>query len=244
MSVLPLEPFTRAEDRDPDSQTQKVARAVYEHIRASKLKAGDTLPSEGAFAEELGVSRGIVREAIRALTAVSIVDVGNGRRARVGAVDQQVFAILIDHAIRTEQVSVQQVWDLRRSIELRTAALAAMRRTDEEAAVITQHAAGMRAAYPDIAEITRHDFAFHRTIAQATRNPLYELIIAAFGVVIEETGPVGWHSRPDESERVAVFDMHDAIAAAIRQRDPTRAEQAMADHFDLSVKALVNAGVR
>ncbi len=244
MNVLAIEPFSRpGEQRDPESQTQKVARAVYEHIRAHRLKAGDTLPSEGALSESLGVSRGIVREAIRALAACSIVDVGTGRRARVGAVDERVFATLIDHAVRTEQIGVQQIWDLRRAIELRTAALAAMRRTDEEATIIGDHARDMRAAYPDIEAITCHDFGFHRAIARATRNPMYGLIISAFGVVMEATGPIGWYSRPNE-ERVAVFNLHDAIAAAIRGRNPSAAEKAMADHFDLSVKALVAAGIQ
>ena len=58
-----------------------------------------------------------------------------------------------------------------------------------------------------------------------------------------ETWPIGWVSRLKDGSRVASVACHAAIAEAIRDRDVARAEKAMADHFDSTVKTLMNAGV-
>ena len=99
--------------------------AVNQHIRDEGLRVGDTLPGEGFFAERLGVSRAVMREAYGALAALRLIDVGNGRKPRVGALDGSVIATSLDHAISTAQIRVGDVWDVRRTIELRTAALGA-----------------------------------------------------------------------------------------------------------------------
>jgi GntR family transcriptional repressor for pyruvate dehydrogenase complex len=88
-------------------------RRIRDHIRDHDLKVGDTLPGEGQFAIELGVSRAVMREAFGALAALRLLDVGNGRRARVGAIDGSVMGTSLDHAVSTAQVSVAEVWDVR-----------------------------------------------------------------------------------------------------------------------------------
>lgn len=221
----------------------RAMRAVTDHIRREELKAGDPMPSEAAFAESLSMSRTVVREAFRSLSAVGVIDVGNGRRARVGAIDDSVLSLIVDHAVRTQQISIQQVLDLRRSIELRSASLAAFRRTTQEAEEIVGLARRMRAALGDFPAMADLDIAFHQAIARATRNPMYAIVIGSFRTVMQQTCPIGWFSRPTQAERLAVLDMHDAIADAIRRQDPPGAERAMAEHFDLSIKALVAAGI-
>ena len=62
-------------------------QAVRDHIRDHDLKVGDSLPGEGSFAKDMGVSRAVMREAFGALAALGLIDVANGRRAKVGAVD-------------------------------------------------------------------------------------------------------------------------------------------------------------
>ena len=219
-----------------------IAHAVVNHIRDKGLRVGDTLPSELEFAEAAGVSRTLVRETFGALAALRLIDIGSGRRARVGAVDGSMMAMTLSHAVGTEQVSVPQIWDVRRALEQRTVALAAMQRSDAEAAEIMGHAQAMRRAGDDLDAQVSHDIAFHRAIARASRNPIFELMIAAFGDVMRETCPIGWRSRRTDAERHSVFDLHDAIGQAILDRDPAAAEQAMAQHFAASLLALSNSG--
>ena len=78
---------------------------------------------------QLNVSRTIVREAFRSLSAMRLIDMSAGRRATVAKLDTGAMSMVIEHGITTQQISVQQVYDVRRTIEMRTVALAAMRRT-------------------------------------------------------------------------------------------------------------------
>ena len=212
-------------------------------IRDADLKPGAPLPSEAALSLAFGVSRAIVREALRSLSALTLIDVGAGRRARVGIPDASVLALVVDHAVYTEQVSIQQIYDVRRALEMRTVALAAMRRTKREARDISRLAAAMRADFDEPELVKSHDLAFHALIGAASRNPMFSLIVQSFQEITRKTWSVAWISRRTDAERLDSVAAHEAIAAAIEAQDPRAAEAAMAVHFDASVKALLSAGV-
>lgn len=240
-----LQTATRAEDRAAagDGLLGSVMNAVKTYIRDNGLKVGDELPSEGAFAEQTGTSRTIVREAYRSLAALTLIDIGNGRRARVAAPTAEVLALITDHAVHTNQATIQQIFDVRRTIERRTVALAALRRTDREAAEILALAEAMQRDFDDPQKVMEHDIAFHEAIAAASKNPMFSLIVGSFHVVTRHTWPIGWASRASNETRQESIDGHFAIAQAIANGDPARGEAAMVEHFDLTVKALLAAGV-
>ena len=236
-----------------DSTPQKIAgaegrvevatRAINERIRRDHLRVGAPIPSEADLAAGLGVSRTVVREALRALSALGIVDLGNGRRPRVGAIDKEALGLVLDHAVHTDQATIQQIYDVRRTIEMRTVALAALRRLEAEAEEIAGHAAAMRKNFLRPEQAMERDIAFHAAIAVASRNPLFALIVGSFGVITRQTWRIGWGSRRTDNQRLASIACHERIAAAIRKRDASAAEAEMAAHFDDSVKALLAAGV-
>lgn len=234
-------------DRDDGTgSTTRVSRVIHgirELIRSEDLRIGDTLPSEAAVGEALGVSRVAVREAFRSMAALGVIDVGNGRRARVAAVDHEVFALVIDHAVQTDQVSIQQILDVRRTIEMRTVALAATLRTDREAREIAASAAGMRRDFFDAEAVMEHDIAFHRAIAQASHNPMFAMIVDSFHVVTRQTWRIGWQARRTDEDRLRNVACHEAIAEAIIARDRHAAESLMAGHFDNTVKMLLDSGI-
>ncbi len=221
----------------------RTVRAIHDLIRGEKLQVGQALPSETALALRLGVSRVVVREAFRSLAAVKVIDLGTGRRARVAAPDSSVLALTLDHSVHIDQASVQQVLDVRRTIEMRTVALAALRRTDADAAAIASFARGMSDDFADGERVMGNDIAFHEAIATASKNPVFALIVGAFHVVTRQTWPVGWAARATDDDRRAVVASHVEIASAIAAREPRRAERAMAEHFDNSVAALLAAGI-
>lgn len=221
----------------------RVLAEVHAHLRAENLRPGDPIPSESAFALRLGVSRAVVREAFSSLQALKLIDVGVGRRARIAAPDSSVLALLIDHSVHTDQTTVQQILDVRRTIELRTVALAALRRSDREAEAIAAHAQAMSDSFGDSPRIMEHDIAFHEKIARASKNPLFALMVGAFHVVTRQTWPIGWTMRASDEDRRGNIACHVEIATAIVARDPKRAERAMAEHFDNSVKVLLAAGI-
>lgn len=234
---------SQAELAEDLSLVSRTMRAVNDRIRNDGLKLGQPIPSEASFAMEFGVSRAVVREAFRSLSTLGIIEVGNGRRARVGGIDETVLPLVLDHAVHTDQVSIQQIYDVRRTIEMRTVALAALRRNQAEAAEITRLATAMRSDFKRPLAVMDHDIAFHEAIARASKNPLFALLVSAFKVVTRQTWQIGWSSRPSDSERHESIACHERIARAIMAHDAKDAELAMAEHFDGSVKALLAAGV-
>ncbi|WP_454886891.1 FadR/GntR family transcriptional regulator [Sphingomonas oryzagri] len=227
---------------DGGSLVQRAMDAVKDHIRDQHLRVGDTLPGEGYFASQLGVSRAVMREAFGALGALRLLDVGNGRKAKVGALDGSVMAAALGHGITTAQISVADVWDVRRTIEMRTVVLAAQHRTGDEAAEIVALAEAMAADADDLAAKTRHDIAFHEAIARASRNSLFVQIVSAFGPLMEVAVPAAWGTRVTEEEKTATIARHRAVARAIADGDPVAAVAAMNTHFDAAIDDILKAG--
>jgi DNA-binding FadR family transcriptional regulator len=234
---------TKVASRLTGGLVEHVVEALQAHIRAEGLEPGDPLPSETAFASELNVSRAVVREAFRSLAALRLIDIGNGRRARVSAMDKSVLAVVLDHVVQTNQITVQQILDVRRTVELRTVTLAALRRSERESAEIAAHADRMRADFHDANRVMEHDIAFHEAIAAASRNPMFGLIVGSFHVVTRQTWPIGWTARATDADRLDNVALHESIARAISDRDPRAAEARMAEHFDNTVRILLAAGI-
>jgi GntR family transcriptional repressor for pyruvate dehydrogenase complex len=221
----------------------QVIAALHEHIRSNGLVPGDPLPSEGGLAAQLGVSRPVVREAFSSMAALKLIHIGNGRRARVSGLDRRVLAQVLDHAVVTDQITVQQILDVRRTVEMRTVELAALRRTNAEAAEITALAAAMRADVGVSERVMEHDIAFHEAIARTSKNPMFALVVDSFNFVTRQTWPVGWAARKSPDEHLKAIACHEAIAQAIADRAPRVAVARMAEHFDDTAKMLLAGGI-
>ena len=218
--------------------------AITRHMRENDLMPGERLPSEATLSKELNVSRTVVREAFRSLAAMRIIDLSVGKRATVAPLDYGAMSLIIEHGVHTDQISIQQIYDVRRTIETRIVSLAAIRRSEVEAQAIQElaHAMG-EAARDDLGRLMELDLAFHLALARACRNPVFALIMGAFQGVTRQTWPIGWRSRATEAARQRMLSTHAEIAGAIAAGDPPRAAEAMGRHFDESVRALLDAGV-
>ena len=221
------------------SLVTKSMDAVKAHIRESGMRVGDTLPGEGYFADKMGVSRAVMREAFGALAALRLIDVANGRRAKVGALDGSVIADSLEHALSTAQIKVADVWDVRRTIEMRTAALAARNATPLQAARIVALAEAMGQDDQPHEETTEDDIDFHLAIAEASGNALFSQIVASFVPLMRVAVPQAWKTRQTEDEKRDILDRHRRLAAAIANRDPAEAERWMGTHFDEAIGALL-----
>ncbi len=221
------------------SLVSRAMEAVKLHIREAGMRVGDTLPGEGYFAEKLGVSRAVMREAFGGLAALRLIDVANGRRAKVGALDGSVMAASLDHALSTSQIKVTDVWDVRRTIEMRTAALAARNATPVQAARIVALAEAMGKDEQPHEETTEDDIEFHLAIAEASGNALFNQIVVSFVPLMRIAVPRAWSTRRTEEERRDILARHKRLAWAIANHDPAEAESCMAAHFDDSIGALL-----
>lgn len=230
------------EARRRGSLSDSVTEALLSQILGERLEPGSALPSENQLSERLGISRGIVREAVRGLVSLGIVETGNGRLPRVRRVDGDVLALITEVAVRTEQVTIQQTLDARRAIETRTAELAALHRTEREARDIAERALALAAARGDLGAMTRADIDFHVAVAGASRNPFLRLQVEGFRLVTERTGPVGWRCRRNEAQVTRQIEVHGEIGEAIARGDAPGAAEAMSRHFTDTIAALAQAG--
>ncbi|MDK1373671.1 MULTISPECIES: FadR/GntR family transcriptional regulator [unclassified Sinorhizobium] len=212
-------------------------------IRKNQLKPGDRLPSEAALTESLNVSRTVVREALRSLAAMRLIDLGAGKRPTVAELDDSSIAMTFRHGLFTDQIDIRQIYDARRTIEGRTATLAALLRTEKEADEMLGFARAMQNRLDQPAVVMENDLALHLAIARASKNPVFALMIGAFQGVIVESWPIGWRARATDDEREAMNRLHLDLAEAIAASDPQAASTIMDRHFDQSLRALARAGL-
>jgi DNA-binding FadR family transcriptional regulator len=212
--------------------SDRVVRYLIDYTRKHRLKSGEEVPSEGTLSNELKVSRGVVREAYRSLKTAGILDISNGRSPRVGRLSNQAFSQFLNHALHTEQASTADVLDVRRSIEVRAAELAAQHRTDEQAVQLQHEAETMRASVKQRRRFINADMRFHEVLGRATGNPLFSLIGNALRESLDVTIRAGFDSRRTAAQLNRVAQIHLDLAAAIAARSATRARRVMQTHFD------------
>lgn len=200
-------------------------------ITAGELAPGQLLPSERALAEEHGLSRSMVREALRTLAARRLIDVqpGRGSRVRQATVRDAVERLIeiFDHT----HVTPRHLIEARTMIEATAAALAAERASATQVRAIRL---AERSCYqaPLLLDRVRWDLTFHRAIARAAGNPLVETMFRAIQPYIVE---LLFRSLTDREVAAQGLAYHERIAAAIAARDPDTAAAQMAEHLTIGL---------
>jgi GntR family transcriptional repressor for pyruvate dehydrogenase complex len=219
--------FIRALERDA-TLADRVAEQLLEVIERAGLKAGDPLPSERELGDSFGVSRTVVREAVRALIAQGVVEARPGARARVAAVHPSFPArSLLLYMRSNDVVDYEKVHEIRALLETAAAGLAAERAGADDLVALAEICEQMEAA-TDLEEAAAYDVDFHRLIAAATGNELFPILHDAIGEALIEVRRGNLrHGGRDEAR-----ESHRAILATIEQRDRAGAEQAMRRHLD------------
>lgn len=224
-----------------DSLTFRVTDFIFEYIRDNELSTGESLPSELRTSTELSISRGIVREAFRSLEVAGVIEKGNGRSPKVGMLNSSFLTHLMVHAISTKQISVKQVLELRSSVEVLAAELAARRRTRSDIQRLRAAVEGMKQSVNKPATFVQYDLDFHDLINRACGNPLIEVICEAMHESMQESMRVGLLKRKGGGDVTKVVESHEAIADAIEQGQASQAGILMKKHFEDAQTALARA---
>lgn len=235
-AVIPLLP-------KKNTLSAQVTRYLLDLIARERLQAGDPAPSEVKIGRDLNVSRGIVREAYRALATLGILEIESGKRPRVQGLNSSVLTQIVEFALRTAHVDALQVLQLRRAVEVEAARLAAEHGTEAQFERLRQCVTDLRAAGADHERLIAADVALHTTLAEATGNPLFLLMLGGLRGPLEDSMALGLKSRRTREEVLQMPEMHEAVVRSVCARNPEGAAQAMAHHFDLSVAAILTAGV-
>jgi DNA-binding FadR family transcriptional regulator len=217
---------------------EQVASHLREHIARNQLRPGDSLPGETELSNELGVSRGIVREASRLLVAAGLINVASGRRPRVQPLHDRVIKGFFDHALATEQATTLQVLEMRQALEVAAAGHAAQRRHPDDIARLGAIVQALREHVEDIPRFVDHDMRFHIALADATGNPFFKLFLSSIGEIMAKSMKIGLISRRSQQEIDISLEAHEEIFERVRAGEPEAAERAMRRHFTDAVEAI------
>jgi GntR family transcriptional regulator, transcriptional repressor for pyruvate dehydrogenase complex len=211
------------------SVSLQAAEAIKALIIAGELGSGDALPPERNLAVTLGISRPSVREAIRVLTAMNVVEPRHGGGTYVTSLDPRLLVRPISFLLRIEPRTFLHLFEVRQVLEVAAARLAAPKMTDQlvdELQELVDEAAG---ALRRPARYSELDFDLHRKIVESTGNPIYlSLYESIADLLLESRG----RTARTPAVRLRAHDDHLAIVAALRGRDPDGAARAMHDHLE------------
>ncbi|RFU49449.1 FadR/GntR family transcriptional regulator [Paraburkholderia sp. DHOC27] len=220
-----------------------VAQQLLKQIDKGAFARGAKLPTEAVLAEQFGVSRTVIREAISRLKNEGVVEPRQGSGVFIAG-HGTIRPLRIDYAEAVEAGSVLQILALRRAIEAEVASEAAMHRSDADMLSIETALAEIDAAAAAGEDGVAEDVAFHRAIAAATGNPYFLKTLTFLNQYLEAGTMITRRNealREDFSRQVR--EEHAAIAAAIRARDPMAARNAACTHMYNAARRLSEAGI-
>jgi GntR family transcriptional repressor for pyruvate dehydrogenase complex len=214
---------------------QEIAQRILRLLQDGDLQAGEKLPPERELASLLGVGRPSLREALRALQLMNVVEVRPGEGTYVSSLRAEQLAEPLRLLLLLQDVTYLEVLEARRSIEPAIAALAAQRISEDELDQLNSCLSRARECVDDPAGFLNADLELHSIIVEASRNPLLIGIMAS----ISSLGPATRQRTayiPGVREKVLVD--HGQIVDAIRQRDPEASRKAIEDHISHIEEAL------
>src|SRR5687768_7079590 len=214
---------------------QEIVRQVKSMIAEGRLKSGDQLPPERDLAEKFVVSRTSVREALRALESLGLVEIRPGEGTFVREVSIETLIEPLALIMVSQREAIGELFEARRLLEPTIAALAAARATPEEIhemeRILEQQAKEVATGKTGLAE----DAAFHAAIGTAAHNRAITRIAHAVMDLLTQSREESLNTpgRPTRSH-----EDHRRVLAAIAARDAEAARQAMLEHLS-AVEALV-----
>lgn len=208
---------------------EQILQQIEDAILKGTLKPGDQLPAERELAQQFGVSRTAVREAVKALREKGLVEAYSGRGTFVTNGTSQAVRQSLDLMLKTAQPGGSaHLAEVRAVLEPEIAALAAIRAKHEDIATMREAVELMDRSLADGDAFIEADLDFHLSLAEAAANPLILSLIDSIVGLLRE-------------QRMRVFNVtggpqrgqfhHKRILAAVEQRDSARAREAMRAHL-------------
>ncbi len=246
-----LETVTKRQEHPATSVSRKefrrvlktrVSEGIIEQVRdlitSGRLKTGDRLPAEREFAQTLSVSRSAVREAIRALESLGILE------ARAG---EGTFVVTPPEGQQRDPItaSLSQAWgtqrnlfEVRKVLEPGVAALAARRATREQIEKMRAVLDDQKAKVQARESYMKEDAAFHYLVAEASGNEILLRVADSLMELLRESRDTSWKigARPIRS-----LKQHQVILNAIEARKPLVAERRMREHIRAIERAVFSS---
>lgn len=217
---------------EPRTVRESVVDTILERIRVGELAPGTLLPPERELAVRFGVSRSTLREAIRVLDFVGVVEVRTRMGTYVADGALSKGRELRAHAALLGDVSPLDVMVARRSLEPTSARYAAINRHTRDVDALKMSLAKQRRLVASGGDTEVINRSFHLTVAIASRNPVLQMLFEKIAAVMDQRMWTELKRQARAKRQELYFEQHRAIADAIAAEDSSGATAAMLAHLD------------
>lgn len=212
-----------------DRLVDRVVSEIQTAILTNRLSPGTKLPPEREFAEQMGVSRTVLRESVRILVARGLLETKHGIGTLVREVSNDQVVASLSMLLQTKGISLDDLHRVRSILETEIAGLAALQATPDAVANLSQIVEKMSQNQDDPETVVLLDAEFHRALALTANNPLLVVLLDSFRDLIQEVRLLV-HKHPDLLE--TVMPDHSRILECVVAKDPDGARQVMREHLD------------
>ncbi|MEU9064344.1 FadR/GntR family transcriptional regulator [Streptomyces sp. NPDC048430] len=211
------------------SLTDKAIDRIRDLIQTGALRPGDKLPPEQQLAVDLGLSRNLMREAVKALVVARVLEIRRGDGTYVTSLEPEVLLGGVGSAVELLRGDTMlELTEVRRLFEPVATGLAASRITASELGEVERQLDAMRAARDDVERLLEHDAAFHRAVVSATGNSTLAALLD--GISSRTLRARVWRGMVDDNAADPTVAEHEAIYHALAAGDATLAQAAALLH--------------
>lgn len=217
--------------------SEAIARALLDRIFSGQLKPGSRMPSERELADAFGTGRGPVREALKSLGLLGLLEVRQGDGTYLREAHAEVLPRVIEWGLLVGEQRTFDLVEARQLIEVDIAPLAARRRDAADLRAIRAQLRAMeRAKTPEA--FVEADVGFHLKVAAASHNTILSNLLSGIQALLKV-----WIGRVIEAagDTRASYEPHVPIYEAIERQDPDRAAAAMQEHMEEAAERLRRA---
>lgn len=226
------------------SLATEVAERLSSGIISGEHAENSLLPTEKELCERLGVSRTVVREAIKLLESRGLVRIERGRGTLVCEASHRSVTESMRVLIQRKTALLEHLIEVRLVVEVAMASLAAARRTDSNLAILERCLRVMREHPAQPEGYVDADVEFHNEIARATGNPVFPIVLGPIADLLHDSRVASFSGAKMVKLRA---EQHQKIFEAIRRGDGDAAADAMREHLGDTMKDLCRrrqAGLR
>jgi GntR family transcriptional regulator, transcriptional repressor for pyruvate dehydrogenase complex len=218
-----------------ETPVAEITRKLLDYLLSGELEPGSKIPSERQLAEALAVGRSSVREAIKSLSLLGLLDVRQGDGTYLSRSGSDLLPRVIEWGLLLGEPRILDLVEARSEIEIVVAGMAAERASEDDVAEIRRHLDAMGAAGDDVAAYVEADIAFHLAVARASGNETFAGLITSLRSLLGV-----WAARVLEhaGETETSLPVHSPILDAIERHDRGAAREAMAAHMERANRRL------
>lgn len=221
--------------------TDEAILRIKEMLLSGQLRPGDRLPPEKELSEELGLSRSSLREAVKALALIRVLDVRRGDGTYVTSLEPRLLLEAMSFVVDLHQDdSVLGIFEVRRILEPAAVAMATRRATPEDVAKLKDMLAEVDARTP-VEDLVAHDLRFHGFINGLSGNSYLSTLLESLSSSTLRARV--WRGLTEENSTARTLSEHHAILAAIEAGDPELARAHSTVHISGVERWVAEAGV-